>query len=73
MALVHAGLGELDEAFEHLNDAVEQRHTSLLLIRTSVRGWGGLRKDPRFGELCTKIGLAPRDRRQATHHPGRLP
>ena len=41
MALVHAGLGELDEAFEHLNDALEQRHTSLLLIRTSVRGWGG--------------------------------
>ena len=27
MALVHAGLGQLDEAFEHLNDAVEQRHT----------------------------------------------
>ena len=58
MALVHAGLGELDEAFEHLNDALEQRHTSLLLIRTSVRGWGGLREDPRFGELCTKIGLS---------------
>ena len=58
MALVHAGLGELDEAFEHLNDALERRHTSLLLIRTSVRGWGGLREDPRFGELCTKIGLS---------------
>ena len=58
MALVHAGLGELDAAFEHLNDALEQRHTSLLLIRTSVRGWGGLREDPRFGELCTKIGLS---------------
>ena len=58
MALVHAGLGELDEAFEHLNDAVEQRHTPLLFIKNSVRGWGGLREDPRFGELCTKIGLS---------------
>jgi len=55
---VHAGLGGLDVAFEHLNDAVEQRHTSLLFIRTSVRGWGGLREDPRFDELCRKIGLS---------------
>ena len=58
MALVHAGLGELDGAFEHLNDALEQRDTSLLFIRTSVRGWGGLREDPRFDELCMKIGLS---------------
>ena len=58
MALVHVGLGELDGAFEHLNDAVEQRHTSLLLIKNSVRGWGGLHGDPRYGELCRKIGLS---------------
>jgi len=57
MALVHAGLGEFDEAYKRLEDAVEQRDTSLLYIRSSVRGWGGLREDSRFGELCAMIGL----------------
>ena len=56
LALVHAGLGELDEAFHHLDDGVEQRDSSLLFVATSVRGWGGLREDPRFQDLLRKIG-----------------
>ena len=57
LALVHAGLGEFDEAFRHLDDGVERRDSSLLFVRTSVRGWGGLREDPRFQDLLRKIGL----------------
>jgi tetratricopeptide (TPR) repeat protein len=56
LALVHAGLGELDEAFHHLDEGVEQRDSSLLFVATSVRGWGGLREDPRFQDLLRKIG-----------------
>jgi tetratricopeptide (TPR) repeat protein len=57
MALVHAGLGELDEAFRHLGAALEERDGSMLFLRTSVRGWAGLREDPRFEDLLRKIGL----------------
>ena len=56
LALVHAGRGELDEAFHHLDEGVEQRDSSLLFVATSVRGWGGLREDPRFQDLLRKIG-----------------
>ena len=56
LALVHAGLGEFDEAFHHLDESVEGRDSSLLFIGTSVRGWGGLREDPRFQDLLKKIG-----------------
>ncbi len=57
LALVHAGLGEFDEAFRHLDDGFERRDSSLLFVATSVRGWGGLREDPRFQDLLRKIGL----------------
>jgi TolB-like protein/Flp pilus assembly protein TadD len=56
LALVHAGLGEFDEAFRYLDEGVEQRDSSLLFVATSVRGWGGLREDPRFQDLLRKIG-----------------
>ncbi len=56
LALVHAGLGELDEAFHHLDEGIERRDSSLLFVATSVRGWGGLREDPRFQDLLRKIG-----------------
>jgi tetratricopeptide (TPR) repeat protein len=58
LALVHAGLGEFDEAFHNLDAGVEGRDSSLLFVRTSVRGWGGLREDPRFQDLLNKIGPA---------------
>jgi TolB-like protein/Flp pilus assembly protein TadD len=56
LALVHAGLGEFDEAFHCLDKGVEVRDSSLLFLRTSVRGWGGLREDPRFQDLLDKVG-----------------
>ena len=56
LALVHAGLGEFDEVFRHLDKGIEARDSSLLLVGTSVRGWGGLREDPRFQDLLRKIG-----------------
>ena len=56
LALVHAGLGEFDEAFLHLGKGIEARDSSTLLVGTSVRGWGGLREDPRSQDLPRKIG-----------------
>ena len=56
LALVHAGIGEFDEAFHHLDVGVERRDSSLLFVGTSVRGWGGLREDPRFQDLLRNIG-----------------
>jgi len=56
LALVHAGVGEYDEALHYLDKGVEVRDSSLLFLRTSVRGWGGLRDDPRFQDLLDKVG-----------------
>ncbi len=59
LALVHAGLGEFDEAFHHLDEGVaEGRDSSLFFVGTSVRGWGKLREDPRFEDLQRRIGEA---------------
>ena len=57
MALVHGGLGELDETFRHLRDALDQKDPSMLFMKRSVRGWGKAREDPRFQEIFDEIGL----------------
>ena len=46
-----------DVAFHHLDEGVGRRDSSLLFVRTSVRGWGGVREDPRFQDLLRKMGL----------------
>jgi hypothetical protein len=57
IALVHAGLGERDLAFEGLNRAYEA-HSYLLAIylNTDVR-LDDLRSDARFVDLVHRVGL----------------
>jgi TolB-like protein/Flp pilus assembly protein TadD len=58
-SLLHAALGQRDEAFRWLRRAYEER--SFLLIWVNVATWyDSLRDDPRFTALVRDLGLAPR-------------
>jgi len=56
IALIHAGLGEKDEAFVWLDKAYEERAFQMQWIKIEPR-WDSLRSDPRFKELLHRIGL----------------
>ena len=56
--LVHAGLGERDEAFAWLQRAYDERYGMLALLRVDP-DLEALRDDPRFGQFVRKIGVAP--------------
>ncbi len=57
-ALARLGLGEVDAVFELLGRAFDQRDGSLVLIHSAPE-FDPLRADARFGELLSKMGLAP--------------
>ena len=56
LALVHAGLGENGRALEWLERAGEERSPRLVFLSVEP-AFDGLRGDPRFAALRTKLGL----------------
>ena len=56
VALVYVGMGDKEQAFAKLDQAVDERSHWLLWLNLDPR-WETLRADPRFGELKRKIGL----------------
>jgi serine/threonine protein kinase/Flp pilus assembly protein TadD len=56
VAVIHAGLGEIDEAFELLEKGLERRDKSMSLIRHDPR-LDALRSDARFQNLLERMGL----------------
>ena len=56
VALVHAGMGDKDKAFEWLNKAFDERSHWLVWLRLDPR-WDVLRSDPRFNELVSRMHL----------------
>jgi adenylate cyclase len=56
-AIVHAGLGHVDEAFEQLQKAYEE-HSSWLAYLAAEPRLDSLRSDPRFGRLLARVGLS---------------
>jgi tetratricopeptide (TPR) repeat protein len=57
IGLIHAGLGESDEAFSWLEKAYQVRNEWLGWIKVAPE-FDGLRPDPRFTELVRRMGLA---------------
>ncbi len=55
-AVVYAGLGEVDKAFEYLFKAVEEKLGSVVLLN-SIPPFNTLKSDLRYNELLDKIGL----------------
>jgi tetratricopeptide (TPR) repeat protein len=54
IALVDAGLGRKDEAFEWLTRAFDERSNWLVWLRLDPR-WVNIRNDPRFTELVNRM------------------
>ncbi len=58
LAMVYAGLGERDEAFDWLEKAYTDREGRLTLLKV-VPEFDGLRSDSRYANLVRRIGLTP--------------
>ncbi len=57
IAQVYAGLGELDRAFDLLEQAYKQREGVLVCLKYIALFTPGLSGDPRFDDLLRRIGL----------------
>jgi len=57
LAMVHAGMGEMDRAFESFEQAYQQRDGILVLLKHIARFIPGLSADPRLADLLRRIGL----------------
>ena len=66
-ALIHAGLGEEDRAFDHLDNAYGERSDLLVYLNIDSR-LDNLRTDPRFSGLLRRIGLSEQPRRLSRTH-----
>jgi tetratricopeptide (TPR) repeat protein len=56
LAMGHAAVGHLDQAFEALERAYQARSAGLIYLHLDP-GYEPLRNDPRYGELVQRIGL----------------
>lgn len=56
LALVHAGLGDTDAAFEWLDRAYAARDVHLMFLTVDVK-WDRYRSDPRFEDLLARCGF----------------
>ena len=56
-ALIYAGLGEKNDAFEQLQKAYEERAGQLIFLNVDPR-FDNLRADARFQDLKRRVGLA---------------
>jgi len=57
VAVIYAGLGEKDKAFEWLNRAFDDRSYLLAVYLNTDNRLDNLRSDPRFSELRRKMRL----------------
>lgn len=58
LATVHAGLGDLDRAFESLEKCYAERDVRLFWLPVDRR-FDPLRCDPRYDDLVRRMGLGP--------------
>jgi tetratricopeptide (TPR) repeat protein len=56
IAVVHASLGDVDDAFKWLDIAIEEHSPGLILLRAHPR-LDPIRTDPRYGLLVRRLGL----------------
>ena len=56
MALVHAGLGDRDAAFQSLERGLQARDVNMVFLAIDPK-WGPFRKDPRFLDLLNRCGF----------------
>ena len=57
-AVLHGAAGELDEAFRHLDRALDLHDPGLSYLAVAPQ-WDSLRDDPRFAERLKRMALRP--------------
>jgi tetratricopeptide (TPR) repeat protein len=57
IAVLHASLGDIDEAFKWLETAIEEKSPGVVTLRVHPR-LDPIRGDPRYWPLVKKVGLA---------------
>jgi len=57
-AATQAGLGNKDEAFKWLDQAIDRRFGPMIYLKVNPI-WDPLRSDPRFAERLRRVGLTP--------------
>jgi Flp pilus assembly protein TadD len=57
IAVLHASLGDVDEAFRWIHVAIEERAPGLIFLRVHPR-LDPIRKDPRYNQLVGQLGLS---------------
>jgi Flp pilus assembly protein TadD len=65
LALVHAGVGDADAAFEWLDRAYAARDVHLMFLTVDVK-WDRYRTDPRFADLLARCGFTTVGRRSGS-------
>jgi hypothetical protein len=58
IAVIYAGLGDRDRAFEWLGKAYEERASLLVYFRMDPRIWS-LRSDARFQDVLRRMNFPP--------------
>jgi TolB-like protein/Tfp pilus assembly protein PilF len=58
LALIHAALGQNDDAFSMLEHAYEQREEAMPYLKVERR-FAPIRRDPRFAAMVRRLGLVP--------------
>ena len=65
LTILYAEAGDLDAAFRHLAEAIEQRDPCLVHLAVAPQ-WDALRADPRFNQCLARMGLRPASALQAS-------
>ncbi len=58
IAIVYAGLKDMDQTFKYLEMASEDRSVFLVWLKVSPH-WDGIRDDPRYQDLLRRMHLTP--------------
>jgi DNA-binding winged helix-turn-helix (wHTH) protein len=56
-AVLYGDVGDLDRAFHHLDNALDARDPALVHLAVAPQ-WDGLRRDARFNQRLTRMGLS---------------
>lgn len=70
LAFVYAGLGKIDDAFDWLDKAVDERDGLLIYLKVGS-AFEVLRSDPRFSVLLTRVGLQGDPGLDVVHPPAK--
>lgn len=71
IAMVHAGLGQVDQALDYLENAYQTRDVRLTFLAVEPK-WDAIRLEPRFRALLDRLALPSDAKAQSCSGAGTL-